>query len=270
MMLRAFKSEWIKMRRRSVLLGGASMALFALIFIPLGIVTATSPGGRSGGGPQALTKIALSGNQGLTTLLSRGGTLTAVIALILVASAMAAEYQQGTLRNLLVRQPARLRLLTGKFLALLTYALIAATVAFLVGIGAALVTAPARGIDTVAWTSSAGIANLFAMYGNLVLAVIAYSVLGFFSAVVFRSPAAAVAAPLAYILIVENLLGAVWSDAPQWLFGKLVAAVLNGQSVLSAGAGLSSYGRGLFLGVVYVAGFVIVAGTLFRGRDVST
>jgi ABC-type transport system involved in multi-copper enzyme maturation permease subunit len=119
-MLRAFNSEWIKMRRRSVLIGGASIIFFALIFIPLGIITATSPGGRSGGGPQALTKIALSGDQGLTTLLSRGGTLTAVIALILVASAMAAEYQQGTLRDLLVRQPARIRLLTGKFLALLT------------------------------------------------------------------------------------------------------------------------------------------------------
>src|ERR1022692_4078635 len=126
-MWRSFKSEWIKMRRRSVLIGGASIIFFALIFIPLGIITATSSGGRSGGGPQALTKIALSGDQGLTTLLSRGGTLTAVIALVLVASAMAAEYQQGTLRNLLVRQPARVRLLTGKFLALLTYALIAAT-----------------------------------------------------------------------------------------------------------------------------------------------
>jgi ABC-2 type transport system permease protein len=252
-----------------VLIGGASMIFFALIFIPLGIITATSPGGRSGGGPQALTKIALSGDQGLTTLLSRGGTLTAVIALILVASAMAAEYQQGTLRNLLVRQPARIRLLTGKFLALLTYAVVAATVAFLVGFGAALVTAPARGIDTVAWTSSAGIANLFAMYGNLVLAVIAYSVLGYFSAVVFRSLAAAVAAPLAYILIVENLIGAVWSDAPQWLFGKLVAAVLNGQAVLSASAGLSSYGRGLLLGAIYVAGFGVVAGALLRRRDVS-
>jgi hypothetical protein len=69
---------------------------------------------------------------------------------------------------------------------------------------------------------------------------------------------------------VENLLGAAWSDAPQWLFGKLVSAVLNGQSVLSAGAGLSSYGRGLLLGMLYVAAFVVVAGALFRRRDVST
>ena len=37
--------------------------------------------------------------------------------------------------------------------------------------------------------------------GFVILAVIAYSVLGYSSAVVFRSPAAAVAAPLAYILI---------------------------------------------------------------------
>jgi ABC-type transport system involved in multi-copper enzyme maturation permease subunit len=271
-MLRAFVSEWIKIRRRSLLIGGALMSFAALVFVPLGIVNAAKAGGtRAGmGGPQALTMPALESAKGLTTLLSRGGTLTAVIALAVVAAAVATEYSHGTLRTLLVRQPRRMQLLAGTFVALLSYVLLAATIAFGVGIVAALIAAPGRGIDTSVWLSSSGLANLAAMYGDLAMTVTAYALLGFASAVVFRSAAAAVAVPLAYIIVVENLIGAVWSDAPNWLFGKLIAAVLNGESVLSTGTTLATFGRGLTLGLLYMVGFAILSLALFRYRDVTS
>jgi ABC-type transport system involved in multi-copper enzyme maturation permease subunit len=268
-MTKTFRSEWIKMRRRSVLVGGALMSVFALVFVPLGI--ANAGGTRTGaGGPQALTVAALDSAKGLTTLLSRGGTLTAVVALAIVAAAMAAEYSHGTLRSLLVRQPRRMHLLTGTFLALLSYVLVAATVAFLVGIAAALVVAPGHGIDTSRWLSSSGLSNLAAMYGDLAITVTAYALLGFASAVVFRSAAAAVAVPLCYIIVIENLIGGVWSGAPDWLFGKAMAAVLNGESVLSAGTTLASYGRGLLVGLLYMTAFAALSLALFRYRDVTT
>src|SRR5579862_7677870 len=117
-MIRSFRSEWIKLRRRSILIGGALMTIFPLIFIPLALRRATSGGGGGRFGPQDLTLFVLGTDKGLTTLISRGATLTAVIALALVAAATAVEYSHGTLRNLLVRQPQRLQFLGGKYLGL--------------------------------------------------------------------------------------------------------------------------------------------------------
>lgn len=272
-MLSSFRSEWIKLRRRSLLIGAALMPLSTLLFIPLGIGNAIRGGGGGHfpmGGPQALTIAILSGDKGLTTILSRGDTLVAVIALAIVAAATAVEYSHGTLRNLLVRQPHRLELLAGKFLALVSFVLIAATVALATGIVVAFIAASGRGIDTSAWTSSSGIGNLARMYGDLLIAIVAYAAAGFFSAIVFRSAAAAIAVPLTYILLLEHLIGAVWSDAPNWLFGNLISAVINGESVIKSDVVLASYSRGLLLGLAWVALFAVLAGALFRLRDVTS
>ena len=269
-MLESFRSEWIKLRRRAMLVGAVLMPLATLIFVPLGISSAVRGGGRGGMGPQALTVAVLAGDKGLTTLLSRGGTLVAVIALAIVAAAVAVEYSHGTLRNLLVRQPHRLELLAGKFLALLSFVYLAATVALVVGVIAAFVTASSRGIDTSAWTSTTGITNLAGMYGDVLLAIFAYAAAGFFSAILFRAAAPAIAVPLAYIIIVENLIGGVWSSAPDWLFGKLISSVLNGESVIKSDTLLTSYDRGLLLGMAWVALFAILTGFLFRTRDVTS
>jgi ABC-2 type transport system permease protein len=263
-MLSAFRSEWIKVRRRSMLLGGALMPLLTLIFVPLAIRRAVN-GGRGG-----LTLFVLAGDKGLTTLLGRGATLTAVIALAIVASATAIEYSHGTVRNLLVRQPRRLQLLSGKFVALLSYVLLATTVAFVVGVVAALTFAPGQGIQTAAWTSSTGLSNLLGMYGELLIAVVGYAILGFFSAILFRSAAAAVAVPLVYIIVVENLIGAVWTSAPDWLYGKLLAGVISGESAIASDTSAASLGRGLTLGLIYMIVLAIVTGALFRLRDVNS
>jgi ABC-type transport system involved in multi-copper enzyme maturation permease subunit len=268
-MFSAYRSEWIKMRRRSILIGGVLMPILTAIFVPLGIRNAVNGGGGRLG-PQALTTFVLASDKGLTTLLSRGATLTAVIALAIVASATAVEYSHGTLRNLLVRQPRRLEFLSGKFLALLTFVLLSATIALAVGVVVAMIAAPAQGIHTTAWTTSTGISNLATMYWELVVTVIGYSILGFFSAILFRSAAAAVAVPLVYIVVVENLIGAVWSSAPDWLYGKLLGSVVNGESVIRPDSSTASLSRGLIVGVIYMVGIAIVTAALFRFRDVTS
>ena len=102
------------------------------------------------------------------------------------------------------------------------------------------------------------------------IAIVAYAALGFVCAIVFRSVAAAVAIPLAYILVVENLIGGVWTDAQDWLFGKLISGVLNGESLLKSDVAVASYGRGLALGLIYVGIFLVAAAVVFRYRDVTS
>ncbi|MDQ2960271.1 MAG: ABC transporter permease [Candidatus Dormibacteraeota bacterium] len=259
-MVRAFRSEWIKIRRRSVLLGGAAMSFFAVVGVYFSITRATGVDNRSA----ELNPAHLQAADGLTSLLSRSADIIGVIALILVAAAVAAEYSQGTLRNLLVREPGRLRLLSGKFLALLLFCLIGATVACAVGTGVGFLVAPQHGLSTSQWTSSQGLSNLVALYGNLMLAIVAWSILGAFSAMVFRSAAAAVGVAIGYSLAAEALISQVWADGPKWLYGRLTSVVLSGGD-----PAISSYGRSLLIVGLYAVAMVLIGGVLFRRRDVS-
>jgi ABC-2 type transport system permease protein len=95
-----------------------------------------------------------------------------VVALALFAIAIAGEYSQGTLRNLLVRQPRRVRLLAGKLLALACFTAIAVVVGVVAATLTALLVAPGQDIPTTAWFTSDGWAALGSGLGNLLLATL--------------------------------------------------------------------------------------------------
>jgi hypothetical protein len=66
-----------------------------------------------------------------------------------------------------------------------------------------------------------------------------------------------------FLLVVENLVIAIWTEAPQWLF-----VTLN-QAIIAGGNTNSDYGRAVGLIGLYCAVAVIVAAVVFRRRDVS-
>ena len=210
-----------------------------------------------------VTSAVLSHSDGLTVLLGRAADVITIIALIVITAMVAAEWSQGTLRNLLVREPGRLRLLAGKFLAILVFVLLSAAVAVAVGIGVGFAAGPGHGIDTAAWTSSAGVTALWHFAGNLALGLIAWSVIGLLIAVVTRSAAAAVGVALAYAIPVEGLITHIWQDAPRWLPGQLINAVLV------SGNAVTTYARALLLITVYALAAALIAAALFRRGDVT-
>jgi ABC-2 type transport system permease protein len=258
-MIRAFRSEWIKLRRRSILVGGLSMTVLAGAGVAFGIIRVATSQRRDA----VLELLVLRSGDGLVAALIRVSDFIVVIPLVIIAAAVAGEYAQGTMRNLLVREPGRIRLLLGKFLALLVYCLIASTVAFGVGALIAFLVAPHEGIDTSPWTTADALHNLLSLWGNLLLSTTAWCVLGLLGATVFRSPAAAVGVSLVFLLVVENLVIAVWTEAPQWLF-----VTLN-QAIIAGGNTNSDYGRAVGLVGLYCACAVVVAAVVFRRRDVS-
>jgi ABC-2 type transport system permease protein len=258
-MLRAFRSEWIKLRRRSILVGGLSMTVLAGAGVAFGIIRVATSHRRDA----VLELLVLRSGDGLVAALIRVSDFIVVIPLVIVAAAVAGEYAQGTLRNLLVREPGRTRLLLGKFMALLVYCLIASTVALGVGALIALQVAPHEGIDTSPWTTPDALHNLLSLWGNLLLSTTAWCVLGLLGATVFRSPAAAVGVSLVFLLVVENLVIAIWTEAPQWLF-----VTLN-QAIIAGGNTNSDYARALGLVGLYCACAVVVSSVVFRRRDVS-
>ncbi len=200
-MMRAFRSELLKFRRWSVLAGSGVMIAATAFIAYLTFHQITS--GATGSELTPLIQ-AFPTPQGLITVVGQARSLIIVIALIMVTSNIAAEWSQGTLRNLLVREPNRLRLLAGKMLALVLFVIVSAALTLAISATLILVAAHAQGIQAAAWTSSEGLRTLLAFFGNEVLCLVGISLLGMLIAVLTRSVGAAVGVALAYVLVPEG------------------------------------------------------------------
>jgi ABC-2 type transport system permease protein len=255
-MSRAFRSEWIKIRRPAMLLGGLGViVLFSILGVIIGIARADAERGP-------LTVARLSQPDGFAFILQHTEEFLGVIALGIVAVATAQEYASGTLRNLLLREPRRLRLIAGKTLANLTYVALSVALATGVALAVAMIAAPIKGVDTYGWLHS-GLGDTLSTMGNLLIAVTGFGVFGALLALVTRSPAVAVIAGVAWTLPLENLLTAAWSSVGHWLPGQQLAAIT------ASGNSVSTYGWALGLGAAFVAASVVAGGALFQRRDVA-
>lgn len=261
MIVRAFRSEWVKLRRRSLFVGaylglaGVAALLTVLVFNRAGRVNRR--------GETVVTLARLARTDGLSFAFGRAGPLLGVVALAIAAAQVALEYSQGTLRTILVRQPRRIVVLAGKYLGLLTFTLGAAILASLVGGAAAFGMAHARGISTAAWTSSTGLHDNAQALGDAVLAIVAYTTLGVALGTVIRSPVAAVVIGLAYLLPLENILAAIVTDAARWLPGQLLDALARG------GNDTASFASAAWTLAVYLVVASALAVVLFLRRDVT-
>ncbi len=255
--MRAFRSELIKLGRWSVLGGGIAMiaAVVGWSYLVMGQIKMAGK--------------ALPTAQGLITLLGGAQPLLIAIAIIAVTANIAAEWAQGTLRNLLVREPGRLRLLAGKMTALLLFVTLSAALALLAGAGITLLAAPSHGIATAPWTSSDGVNAFFSFFGNELLGLLGVSLLGMFIAVLTRSLSAAVGISLAYVLVVEGLVEAVWPAGAQWFPVHLFGYLQGTASHMGYGLPPMGYNADLIAALLWMAGFIVVSAVLFRLRDVN-
>jgi ABC-2 type transport system permease protein len=255
-MLRAYKSEWLKLRRPAMILGGVGTVIgFAILGVVLAVLRADSGRGD-------LTIARLSQPDGFAAIMQRTSDFLGIVALGIVAIAVAQEYSHGTLRNLLVREPRRLRLLSGKLLAILTFVGLAVLLATAVALVTGLVIAPTKGIDTSAWLGS-GLRDTLGTTFDITLAALGYGIFGAVLAIVLRSPAPAVIAGVAWMLPLENALTAAWSSVGHWLPGQQLTAIVE------HGNNVSSYTFALALGAAFVAAATIAGGAIFQRRDVS-
>jgi ABC-type transport system involved in multi-copper enzyme maturation permease subunit len=207
--IRAFRSEMLKFRRWSVLVGAGVMVVVSTFIAYLTFHQIAS--GASGSEMTDLIA-AFHTSQGLVAIIGQARSLIVAIALILVSANLAAEWTQGTLRNLLVREPHRLRWLVGKMLAVVLFVLLSMLLTLVISSTVILLLARGQGIQTTAWTSAEGLRIFLEFFGNEVLCLIGFSALGMLIAVLTRSVVAAVGIALAYILVLEGIIGVV---APQ-------------------------------------------------------
>jgi ABC-type transport system involved in multi-copper enzyme maturation permease subunit len=253
----AFASEWTKLRRRTLLLSTfLGLAAAASLFVVLVFSQASATGG-------IVTLHQLAQPNGLVLGVARAAMLLGVVAFGIAASQVASEYSLGTLRQLLVRQPRRAVLLAGKMLGVITFLVLALCFAAVVALMVALAAAHARGVPTGAWFTGTGLGDLFRELGDLVLAVVGYSVLGMAFGQFVRSAVFAVIIGFAWLLAVETIVIRIVPSTENWLPGSSILAVASGGT---EGVG---YGHGLALAAVYLVIAIAAAVTVFVRSDVT-
>ena len=261
-------AELRKLRRPSLFLGTmGAVVFFSALFSSLLFLLIDSPDGNSDRGrtvTREVLALATGGVQGFTSV---GGFL-GIIALCVFAAQTAQEYTYGTLRNLLIRQPGRLRVLAGKFIAMKLFALIMILLSAIVSISASVILAPRAKVSIELWFGADGRHALFTTFINIIISVIGFGTIGMVLGLLLRSPISAISFGVLWLLIVENLLIAVKNSLQNWMPGAQLAAIASGGRPRGMTTGIE-YSHALLVGGVYVAIGAIVASLLFVRRDVS-
>ena len=183
---------------------------------------------------------------------------------VVFTGVMAAEFSRGTIRTMLLHQPRRTALLTGKVGAMLTFAAGALALTEIVTWIAARLLAPGAGVATGAWTSADAVGSAATDFGAVLLWITGYALLATALAVVVRSVPVALAIGIAWAGPIEHLVQNAWAGAGRWFPGLLLEAF--------AGGGTSEVGAGRAIATVAVYAVVAagVALTVFGRRDVTS
>jgi ABC-2 type transport system permease protein len=266
-MTRSFRAEWLKLARPAVVLGvGGALVLLALLATVLTFAAASDTVGAAplNNPPLLSTTAQLAAASGI----SRGFVIAAgfigILVFILFTVSIAGEYSQGTLRALLTRQPSRALLLAGKLAALLVASSLALAAALAASVALSFALAAARGISTANWLSSAGAGEVGRAYGNALLTVVLFAVLGASLGLIVRSTVPAVAIGIAWLMPIEHIVQGVWADAGRWFPGLILDAITRNGTVAT------SYNRAILLGLLYTTTLAAVGVTSFLRRDITT
>ena len=262
-MLNVAKAELRKLRRPTLLISTILVvAALTALFTSIVFLRANSGQGNGLRG-EIISPLTLSQAAGLVYGFKIVSFFLGITALCVFASQTAQEYSLGTLRNLLVRQPSRMKILFGKYLSMITFGIALVFLDALVAIGTSYLLAPHAKVSTTAWFTSSGFSLLGRTFVNVLLTTIAFGTFGMILGLLFRSPISAIATGVIWSLILENILSAVVSSTQKWLPGQ------NFDNIAQGGAINVSYRWSLALSAGYlVAGFTVVA-ILFKRRDVA-
>ena len=262
-MLNVVRAELRKLRRPTLFFGTIGAALFFTGLITSFIyLMIDSPQGNGDRGRSISREVLALANGSVNGFASVGGFL-GIIALCVFAAQTAQEYTYGTLRNLLIRQPGRMKILVGKLVSMMLFAIAMIAIAAVVSITISYILAPGAEVNTDLWFTSDGFEAIFTTFTNVTISVVAFGIVGMILGLLLRSPISAISFAVLWLLIVENLLIAVRNSLQSWLPGAQLSAIATG------GAVDLTYKHALTVGGLYVAVGAIVASVLFVRRDVA-
>ncbi len=266
--MRIFFAEWRKLRRPAFFLGTMGSVIFvtglvtSLLFLLIDAETGNADRGNR------ITREMLQLPDGFVIGFNSANGLLGLVALSVFAAQTAQEYSYGTLRNLLVRQPRRIRLLFGKYVSMISFAIVTVIVSAATAAGLAFGLAGRAKVATSAWTTSAGQEALLHSFVNVLISTIGYGTIGMLLGLIFRSPISSISIGTAYILVVESIISIAWKPAANWMPGNLLAVVATGGSPIGVD-NAPSYSQALIRVGLYLLAASVLTATLFKRRDVA-
>jgi ABC-2 type transport system permease protein len=258
----AMQAELVKLlRRRVLLLTAVTTFLFAAGGAAI-VLAAAEPAGQAVSG-RSVTVASLSESGGGTEVFTTAASFAGTFLFVVFVGVVAIEFSRGTFRTMLMYQPRRLRLLTGKTTALLAFAAGVLAAAEVLTWGSAMLLAPTQDVSTSSWMSVDSLGQGVADFGSVLFWVSGYALLGTALAVLVRSVPIALAIGIAWAGPFEHLLQDAWDPAGRVFPGLLLEAFVAG------GTPAVSATRALLTVAIYAAFAAAVAGTVFARRDVT-
>jgi len=262
-MFKVMWAELVKLRRPSL-----SLSTMAAVTFITGLITSLlyllvdSPTGNAREGAR-ISREVLQLPSGLSLSFSNAAGLLGIVALCVFAAQTAQEYTYGTLRNLLVRQPSRMKILFGKLGAMKLFAIVMVTLSAILGFTLSYILAGVKDVSTAAWGTSDAKADVLRTFINVLISTIGFGIFGMILGLLFRSPISAISIGVIWNLIVEALLSVFVKSLSNYFPGQLLSVVAQGgtKDISYKYALFTSYG-------ILLSGLAIVA-FLFKRRDVS-
>lgn len=189
-----------------------------------------------------------------------------VIAWVIGASSIGADWQSRTITTLLTWEPRRPRVLAAKASAAV---IVSCAFAVLAGVLLAAALLPSAYLHGTTAGTGGTFGRSLAGVGLRGVAMIAIaSMLGFAVASIGRNTAAALGIGFAYFLVVENVVGSLLADYRRWLLLGNAIVLIAGEDEGGEVVGRTVLQAGIYLTVVALV-LMAAATLLFQRRDVG-
>lgn len=211
--------------------------------------------------------LVLSGGTAPDPAMQRGALahvgLTSVLTLVFGILAVAGEYRHKTVTDTYLSTPARGRVIGAKLVVHTVFGALSGVVSSLAGLGVAAAWWADKGVS-FGWTDSA----MWATIGGGVAWNAAFAAIGVGVGALIRNLVGAVAVALAWVALVEGIVGRLIGDLARWLpFSAGQALGAGGKAMASANL-LPRWGGGAVL-AAYTLVFAVAAVTTTMRRDVT-
>jgi ABC-2 type transport system permease protein len=214
-----------------------------------------------------ISGLVLSGNKALDSEAQSGALahvgLTSLFTLVFGILAVAGEYRHKTITDTFLSTPSRGRVIGAKLMVYAVFGALSGVVSSLVGLGVAAAWWVDKDVS-FAWTDSA----MWTTIGGGIAWNAAFAAIGVGVGALIRNLVGAIAVALAWVALVEGIVGQLIGNLARWLPFNAGQALGTGGKAMASGNPLPRWGGGAVL-AVYTLVFAVLAVTTTMRRDPS-
>ncbi len=264
--MRLFVSGLQKLATRMATLLTFGLLAGLLVMIDLAVAATGGRGGDDGGNPLALVTFPGAYDLILSFLFGLGG----LFAVIYGAAIAGSEWTWGTLKTAVVRGESRSRYMLATFAAIALVLAVGLFIAFLIGVGAAVLGSRIAGIPLDGMGDTAVLGRLPELFARGWVAITATAALGFAVATLARSQLAGIGVGIAFYFG-EQFAGIFLPDVVRYMPFHLSSAAVGGGRGFGGAPDPAalSVGTAVVLVTLWLIGSLVVAAGFTERAEIT-